>query len=273
MRAVPISSKAALARFSRASSGATSTATRDTLSQPISNIILDGATISASSSDTGIDGSSLAGRSLSIAPSGSLLSIGTSNSILAMKDQQKIMSQNQRQRQFLPSNNILRILEGTQSLQPTTDHFNCCGNEATFNCAHSGTCSECSESTLSSLDESKNAPGFGWAKKPKTKSNLQIIKAEAKKEKSAEGLKDYVYNLSFMDFFDLQKKGCNDRCKHGQECLKKVSIEYVGQLREKFWGKRNDAPFKPAQRKTKIQDIFITANSVNSAGVSFFSFS
>ena len=216
-----------------------------------------------------------------IAFQGNMSSVPISSKValerFAIKDQLRVLSQNQQQRQFLPNKNILRILEETTQSLPVTDHYNCCGNETTFTCAHSGTCSSCSDSSSTSMDESykemnNKTPGFGWGKKPKTKSNQRVIKAEAKKEKSAEGLKDFVYNLSFMDFYDLQKKGCNDRCKHGQECLKKVSIEYVGQLREKFWGKRNDAPFKPAQRKSKIQDIFITANSLNSAGVSFFSY-
>ena len=65
-----------------------------------------------------------------------------------------------------------------------------------------------------------------------------------------------------MEFYEMQKKGRNERCAHGRHCLKKVSIEYVGALRENFWGKRADKALKPAARKAKIQDIFSTANAL-----------
>jgi hypothetical protein len=90
----------------------------------------------------------------------------------------------------------------------------------------------------------------------------------SKEGKSAAGMKEYVYNLTIMDFYDMQKKGCNDLCKHGQQCLKKVNLEYIGELREGFWGKRNEKPLKPKERKSQIQDIYATAMALKSGGVS-----
>jgi hypothetical protein len=168
-----------------------------------------------------------------------------------------------------PNNNLMRML---QDLKPRVDHYDCCAADLNLNSCHSDTCSACSESTASSEGESeedtkKNTPGFGWAKKPKIKSNQRVMRTEARKEKSAAGLKQFVYDSTIMDFYDMQKKGCNDKCQHGQQCLKKVTLEYIGELREGFWGKRNDKPFKPKDRKSKIQDIYSTAMALKSGGV------
>ena len=102
-------------------------------------------------------------------------------------------------------------MQETKPTLPSSDHGDCCVNDFSYKCDHSGTCSACSESTSSSDDEEANLkmPGFGWAKekKPRTKSSQRILKSEAKKEKSAEGLKEFVYGLSIMDFYEMQKKG------------------------------------------------------------------
>jgi hypothetical protein len=66
-------------------------------------------------------------------------------------------------------------------------------------------------------------PGFGWAnKKPKIKSEKILAKESAKQEKSAEGLKSFVYTLTIMEYFEAQKKGCNEKCAYGRQCLKNV---------------------------------------------------
>jgi hypothetical protein len=254
MQQQPISSKEALARFNRASS----------VSHPTGN--------SSSSSLSATTAGHFATRTILTTAAGSLFSIAASSkSPFAAKNELRSLSETQQQRRFpTNNNNLFRILEETKlsSLPPSlsSNHESCCANEFNLNCDHSGTCSACSESTMNSSDESedarKNIPGFGWAKKQKTKSQRRMMKAEVKKEKGAEGLKDFVYNSTFMEFYEMQKKGCNERCAHGRHCLKKVSIEYVGALRENFWGKRADKALKPAARKAKIQDIFSTANAL-----------
>ena len=177
--------------------------------------------------------------------------------------------------QFKVPENLLRILgESSRPASPSSNREDCCAVESI--CYHTDTCSACSESTAISIDSNeeeanKNIPGFGWAsnKKARKKSNETILKIEKKKEKSAEGLKDFVYSLSIMDFYEMQKKGCNEKCQHGRECLKKVSIEYIGELRERFWGRRTDKALKPNERRAKIQNIFATAIGMKKNGVSW----
>jgi hypothetical protein len=259
------SAKEALARFNRGrvlppslhgdSTPVVTVATKTTItsSTPVSN------------------GGRIAGAILTAAAGTLFSGVGNSSSF-EVKEELRILGVKHQQRQFKgASNNLLRIL-GDEPKQPFPaffDHNNCCANESI--CNHSDTCSVCSESTTSSNSEGeaqKTIPGSGWAnKKAKIKSNKQTIKVEKKKEKSAEGLKDYVYSLSFMDFYEMQKKGCNDKCQHGRECLKKVGIEYIGELRERFWGTRKEKALKPNERRAKIQDIFATAIGMKKKGV------
>jgi hypothetical protein len=110
----------------------------------------------------------------------------TSSSSFSAKDEVRILKENQqRQQKFSISNNLYHILKESK---PTFDQDDCCHNEQyNLNCCHSDSCSACTESTASSSEseeeKKKNIPGFGWAKKQKLKSNQQIVKAEAKKEK------------------------------------------------------------------------------------------
>ena len=238
-------------------------------STPVVNV----ATTTITSSTPVSNGGRIAGA-IFTAAAGTLFSGVRNSSSFEVKEELRILGVKQQQRQFKASNNLLRILgdEPKQSFSASSDHDDCCANESI--CNHSDTCSVCSESTTSSasIDNSegeaqKNIPGSGWAnKKAKIKSNKQTIKVEKKKEKSAEGLKDFVYSLSFMDFYEMQKKGCNDKCQHGQECLKKVGIEYIGELRERFWGTRKEKALKPNERRAKIQDIFATAIGMKKKG-------
>jgi hypothetical protein len=229
-------------------------------------------------SSTGMSGARIVGAILTSAAESLIYGAGSSKSAFAARDELRSLRAASQQvpRSFTAHNNLLRILEESKPSLPSLDHSNCCENDANFSCYHSGTCSACSESTSSTANSSEHEesrknndiPGFGWAKKAKLKSNARINKAEAKKEKSAAGLKHFVYGLTIMDFFDMQKKGCNDQCIHGRECLKKVNIEFIGRLRENFWGKRKDNPLKPDARKIKIQNIFTTAMALQSGKVS-----
>ena len=157
--------------------------------------------------------------------------------------------------------NLLRILEGkapSQSLHVQE----CCAADDNFSLDNSlGTCSACSESTNSSVS-SERSENWHEQKKPKIKSENKISREIAKQEKSAEGLKNFVYGLTIMDYYEAQKKGCNEKCSYGRQCLKKVNIDYIGNLRERFWGSKKDKALNPKQRLKKIQDIFMTASAV-----------
>ena len=162
------------------------------------------------------------------------------------------------------------MIQGKAPSQSLLDVQECCtaDNNNNFSCENSqGSCSVCSESTNDSVSsegsEQTNLPGFGWAnKKPKIKSEKKISKEMAKQEKSAEGLKSFVFGLPLMEYYETQKKGCNEKCAYGRQCLKKVDIAYIGNLRENFWGSKKDKAFNPKQRLKKIQDIFMTASAV-----------
>jgi hypothetical protein len=264
---IPISAKVAMERFSRASSGGISTSTSSSMSSLLNPQPGLPRGSSPKVSDFGRTSTALPTTSAVF----SLLQPGVprGSSSPTSSDAGHISNTINLKPTKL---NLLKILEGKAA--STYDYGqSCCTADENISCEDSqGSCSVCSESTNSSVsseepaasqNSEKNVPGFGWAnKKPKIKSEKILAKESVKQEKSAEGLKSFVYSLTIMEYFEAQKKGCNEKCAYGRQCLKKVDIDYIGNLREKFWGSKKDKAYNPKQRLRKIQDIFMTASAV-----------